>query len=77
MGVWAIRNGDEITYPFMHPKSIYFAAHPGFRPYWLNLNKEKSSHSQLCCGCEDTKSTEPVAHLRPKKYKLFLTEPIT
>ena len=34
----------------------------------------KSSHSQLCCGFENKKSTEPVAHLRQKLSKLFLAE---
>jgi hypothetical protein len=34
----------------------------------------KSSHSQLCCGFENKKSTESVAHLRQKLSKLFLAE---
>jgi len=42
----------------------------------LIFMSSQSSHSQLCCGCEDIKTSEPAAHLRPKNSKLFLTEPL-
>ncbi len=36
----------------------------------------QSSRSQLRCGCEDIKSSESAAHLRPENTKLFFTEPL-
>ena len=38
------------------------------------LTSSQSSRSQLRCGCEDVKPTEPTAHLRLESSKLFIAE---